>query len=94
MARVAIVTGGTRGIGAAISTALKDAGYVVAATYGGNDEAAARFKERTGIATYRWDVSDFAACQAGARSTTGTFKRCCTSSSATTAPPQLEPTTT
>ncbi len=65
MARVAIVTGGTRGLGAAISTSLKDAGYAVAATYGGNDEAAARFKEQSGIATYRWDVSDFAACQAG-----------------------------
>ena len=65
MARVAIVTGGTRGIGAAISTSLKDAGYAVAATHGGNDEAAAKFKERTDIATYKWDVSDFAACQAG-----------------------------
>jgi len=63
--RVALVTGGTRGIGAAIATALKGAGYKVAAGYGGNDEAAARFKGETGIPVYKWDVSDFAACQAG-----------------------------
>jgi acetoacetyl-CoA reductase len=65
MAGVALVTGGTRGIGAAISVALKEAGYQVAATYGGNDEAAAAFKEATGIAVYKWDVGDFEACQAG-----------------------------
>ena len=65
MARVAIVTGGTRGIGAAISVGLKDAGYNVAATYGGNDEAANAFKEKTGIAVYKWDVGDFEACKAG-----------------------------
>ena len=65
MARVALVTGGSRGIGAAISVALKDAGYQVAANYGGNDEAANKFKAETGIAVYKWDVSDFAACQAG-----------------------------
>ena len=65
MARVAIVTGGTRGIGAAISTGLKEAGYQVAATYGGNDEAANKFKEETGIPVYKWDVSDFEACKAG-----------------------------
>ena len=65
MARVALVTGGTRGIGAAISTALKDAGYTVAATYGGNDEAANKFKDETGIAVYKWDVGDFEACKAG-----------------------------
>ena len=65
MARVAVVTGGTRGIGAAISVALKDAGYNVAATYGGNDEAANTFKGETGIPVYKWDVSDFEACQAG-----------------------------
>ncbi|MEM7172597.1 MAG: acetoacetyl-CoA reductase [Pseudomonadota bacterium] len=65
MARVAIVTGGTRGIGAAISIALKDAGYSVAANFGGNEEAAAKFKEETGIAVYKWDVSDFDACKAG-----------------------------
>ncbi len=66
MARVAIVTGGTRGIGRAISVALKDAGYSVAATYAGNDAAAERFTEETGMATFKWDVSDYDACQAGA----------------------------
>ncbi len=65
MARVALVTGGTRGIGESISKALKDAGYTVAATYGGNDEAAAKFKEETGIAVYKWDVGDFEACETG-----------------------------
>jgi acetoacetyl-CoA reductase len=65
MARVALVTGGTRGIGAAISTALKAAGYTVAANYGGNDEAAAKFKGETGIPVYKFDVSDAAACDAG-----------------------------
>jgi acetoacetyl-CoA reductase len=65
MARVAIVTGGTRGIGAAISKALKEAGYSVAASYAGNDEAAAKFKAATGIPTYKWDVGDFDACAAG-----------------------------
>ena len=64
MGRVAIVTGGTRGLGAAISTDLKDAGYNVAAIYGGNDEAAAKFKESTGIPVYKCDVSDFDACKA------------------------------
>jgi len=62
MGRVAIVTGGTRGIGAAISTALKDAGYAVAAGYAGNDEAAQRFTDKTGIPAYKFDVSDFDAC--------------------------------
>ena len=56
MSRVAIVTGGTRGIGAAISKALKGAGYSVAASYAGNDEAAAKFKADTGINVYKWDV--------------------------------------
>ena len=65
MARVALVTGGTRGIGAAISVALKDAGYKVAASYGGNDEAAAKFKEETGIQVFKWDVGDYDACQSG-----------------------------
>ncbi|MBM6593371.1 acetoacetyl-CoA reductase [Microvirga pudoricolor] len=65
MARVALVTGGTRGIGAAISKALKAAGYSVAANYGGNDEAAAKFKAETGIPVYKFDVSDAAACDAG-----------------------------
>lgn len=67
MAGVAVVTGGTRGIGEAISTALKDAGHKVAANYGGNDEAAKAFGERTGIPTYKFDVSDFDACQKGVR---------------------------
>jgi len=65
MARVALVTGGTRGIGAAVSRALKDAGYRVAATFGGNVEAAEAFKAETGIPVHRWDVGDFDACQAG-----------------------------
>jgi acetoacetyl-CoA reductase len=65
MARVALVTGGTRGIGAAISKALKEAGYKVAANYGGNDEAAQKFKTETGIPVYKFDVSDAAACDAG-----------------------------
>ena len=64
MARVAVVTGGTRGIGEAISIALKDKGYKVAANYGGNDAVAAEFSKRTGIRAYKWDVSDFAQCQA------------------------------
>lgn len=63
MNRVAIVTGGTRGIGASISTTLHDAGYKVAACYAGNDTAANAFKEQTGIAVYKFDVSDFNACQ-------------------------------
>ena len=65
MSRVAVVTGGTRGIGAAISKALKAAGYKVAATYHGNDEAAAKFKAETGVHAYKWDVSSFEACSAG-----------------------------
>ncbi len=67
MARVAIVTGGTRGIGEAISVGLKNAGYKVAANYAGNDERAKAFSERTGIAVYKWDVADFDACQAGVK---------------------------
>lgn len=65
MARVALVTGGSRGIGAAISIALKNAGYSVAASYAGNDEAAAAFTKETGIKTYKWDVSNYDACKAG-----------------------------
>ncbi len=65
MARIALVTGGTRGIGAAISKALKAAGYTVAASYAGNDEAANKFKSETGIPVYKWDVSSFDACTAG-----------------------------
>jgi acetoacetyl-CoA reductase len=65
MARVALVTGGSRGIGAAISVALKEAGYQVAANYAGNDEAAASFKAQTGIPVYKWSVADYDACVAG-----------------------------
>ena len=65
MARVAVVTGGTRGIGAAISKALKGAGYKVAASYAGNDEAANKFKAQTGINVYKWDVSSYDACVEG-----------------------------
>src|SRR5271168_428377 len=65
MARVAIVTGGTRGIGAAVSVALKNAGYKVAANYCGNEERAKAFADKTGIAAYKWDVGAFADCAAG-----------------------------
>jgi acetoacetyl-CoA reductase len=65
MSRVAVVTGGTRGIGEAISIALKAAGYKVAASYAGNDEAAAKFKNQTGINVYKWDVANYDACAAG-----------------------------
>jgi acetoacetyl-CoA reductase len=67
MARVALVSGGTRGIGAAISVALKAAGYRVAANYHGNDEVAAEFHRATGIPVFRWDVSDYEACVEGCR---------------------------
>jgi acetoacetyl-CoA reductase len=65
MAHVALVTGGSRGIGEAISLALKEAGYIVAANYNGNDQAAEAFTQATGIPTYKFDVSDFAAVEAG-----------------------------
>src|SRR5438093_5921653 len=65
MARVAVVTGGTRGIGEAISKALKAAGYKVAANYGGNDEAAQKFKAETGIPVFKWDVSSYDSCVDG-----------------------------
>jgi len=65
MARVAVVTGGTRGIGEAVSKALMAAGYKVAANYGGNDEAAQKFKAETGIPVYKWDVSSYESCVAG-----------------------------
>ncbi|MDA4845687.1 beta-ketoacyl-ACP reductase [Hoeflea poritis] len=65
MSRVAIVTGGTRGIGAAISVGLKEAGYNVAANYAGNDEKANAFKDETGIPVYKWDVSDYQSCVDG-----------------------------
>lgn len=65
MSRVAVVTGGTRGIGEAISIGLKAAGYKVAASYAGNDEAATKFKKETGINVYKWDVSNYDDCAAG-----------------------------
>ena len=65
MARVAVVTGGTRGIGEAISKALKAAGYKVAANYAGNEQAAQAFKAETGIPVYKWDVSSFPSCVDG-----------------------------
>lgn len=65
MARVALVTGGSRGIGAAISIGLKNAGYQVAASYAGNEATAAEFSAKTGIKTYKWDVADYDACAAG-----------------------------
>src|SRR6201993_1135287 len=67
MARVALVTGGTRGIGAAISKGLKAAGFNVAANYGSSDEAAQKFKAETGIGVFKWDVSSFEACAAGVK---------------------------
>ncbi|WP_026379984.1 acetoacetyl-CoA reductase [Afifella pfennigii] len=65
MGRTAIVTGGTRGIGAAISKALKEAGHQVAANYAGNEEKANAFREETGISVFKWDVSEEAACREG-----------------------------
>jgi acetoacetyl-CoA reductase len=65
MGRVALVTGGSRGIGAAIAKALKQAGFSVAANYAGNDDAARKFTEETGIKTWKWSVADYDACKAG-----------------------------
>jgi acetoacetyl-CoA reductase len=65
MGKVALVTGGTRGIGAACCKALKEAGYNVAANYGGNDDAAKAFKKETGIPVFKWDVGDYQACEQG-----------------------------
>src|SRR5262250_2265397 len=70
MGRVAVVTGGTRGIGRAISLALKSAGYTVAANYAGNDAAAKSFSAETGIRAYKFDVSEFAACEAAVKTIT------------------------
>ena len=67
MARVALVTGGTRGIGEAISLALRDAGMTVAANYAGNEQKAQQFTQRTGIKAYKFDVSDYNACMAAAQ---------------------------
>ena len=71
MARVAVVTGGTRGIGAAISKALQTAGYQVAANYAGNDEAAKKFTGETGIKAYKWDVSSYEGCANGLKQVEG-----------------------
>ena len=68
MSRVALVTGGTRGIGEAISADLKNAGYNVVATYAGNEQSANEFTERTGIPTYKFDVSDYDACKGAVES--------------------------
>ncbi|WBU64353.1 acetoacetyl-CoA reductase [Paracoccus aerodenitrificans] len=70
MSKTAIVTGGTRGIGAAISKALKEAGFTVAAVYAGNDDAAKAFSDETGIKTYKWSVADYDACAAGVKQVT------------------------
>jgi acetoacetyl-CoA reductase len=67
MARVAVVTGGTRGIGRAIAVGLKNANYKVAAIYAGNDEAARRFTQETGIPSFRFDVADFRSCETGVK---------------------------
>ncbi|MXO86107.1 acetoacetyl-CoA reductase [Altererythrobacter aurantiacus] len=67
MARVAVVTGGTRGIGRAICEMLRDEGMTVVANYGGNDDAAKKFSDETGIATYKWDVGDHQACLDGCK---------------------------
>jgi acetoacetyl-CoA reductase len=71
MARVAVVTGGTRGIGAAISTALRDKGYTVGAVYAGNEERARKFTAETGIKAFKWDVANFQACQDGLKKLAG-----------------------
>jgi acetoacetyl-CoA reductase len=65
MARVAVVTGGTRGIGAAIAVSLKEAGYKVAATYAGNEERAKEFSDASGVPAYKFDIGDYAACETG-----------------------------
>jgi len=71
MARVALVTGGTRGIGAAIAVGLQSSGCKVAANYGGNDAAAQKFKAETGIPVFKWDVGNAAACAAGIKDVEG-----------------------
>jgi len=74
MGRVALVTGGSRGIGEAISMALKDRGYTVAANYAGNDQKAEEFTNRTGITTYKFDVGDFSACEEGIKKITAELR--------------------
>ena len=71
MSRVALVTGGTRGIGAAISKLLKQNGYAVAANYAGNDEAATAFQQETGIGIFKWSVADYEACAEGVAAVEG-----------------------
>lgn len=73
MGRVALVTGGTRGIGAAVSEALQMAGYSVAAIYAGNTKAADAFATRTGIRVHQWDIGDFDACAAGVKAVEASF---------------------
>jgi NAD(P)-dependent dehydrogenase (short-subunit alcohol dehydrogenase family) len=80
MSRIAVVTGGTRGIGAAIATALKDAGYKVVASYAGNDEAANKFKAETGIEVMKWDVGNYEACEPRSRRSRTTLVRWISSS--------------
>lgn len=75
MTRLAIVTGGTRGIGAATAIALKKHGYKVAVNYAHNDDAADAFTKETGIKTYKWDVSNLKACQDGVAKITEEFKK-------------------
>ena len=65
MSRIALVTGGTRGIGASISKALKNAGYNVAANISSNEEAAKKFSEETGVETFKWNVADYEQCKKG-----------------------------
>ena len=67
MGRIAVVTGGTRGIGAAIARTLLESGYKVAVTYHNNETAAQAFRQETGIPAYQWDVADYAACESGVR---------------------------
>ncbi len=73
MTRVAIVTGGTRGIGHAISVGLRDAGYKVIANYGGDDKRAEEFTKETGIPARKWDVADFDVCTAGVKAVVAEF---------------------
>ncbi len=76
MSKVALVTGGTRGIGEAISKGLKAAGFTVAANYSGNDEAAAKFKAETGIAVYKFDVGDYSGDGGGDQADRGRSRAC------------------
>jgi len=75
MSRLAVVTGGTRGIGAAISIALKEQGYKVAATYAHNDDAASEFSKKTGVKVYKWDVASLKECEKGISKITEDFKK-------------------